>query len=133
MAAYLKEQNLLTVIYDLTQNAEQFDSASIFPALPQALIDCANYTSIADYTAHYKNIKRKVKKFANKQGVYTRVDHQLSEDHLAELKKCFQATIYKSVIYLPYQDLYLNAALTTGRTKIDNIYYFISSLQTRQF
>ncbi|MEM9053224.1 MAG: GNAT family N-acetyltransferase [Bacteroidota bacterium] len=128
MAAYLKGQNLLTVIYDLTENAEHFDSASILPALPQALIDCTNYTTVADYTAHYKNIKRKVKKFANKQGVYTRVDHQLSEEQLTELRKCFQATIDKSVIYLPYQDLYLNAALTTGRTKIDNIYHFIATI-----
>ena len=128
MAAYLKKKNLMTVIYDLTDNAEQFESASIFPALPQALIDCSTYTTIADYTTHYKNLKRKVRKFANKQGVYTRVDHQLSEKHLIELKRCFHATIDKSVIYLPYQDLYLSAALTTGRTKIENIYYFIATI-----
>ena len=128
MAAYLKKKNLLTVICDLTDNGEQFESASIFPALPQALIDCSTYTTITDYTSHYKNIKRKVKKFANKQGVYTRVDHQLNEEQLEAIKRCFQATIDKSVIYLPYQDLYLRAALTTGRTKIDDIYYFIATI-----
>ncbi|MEM9897579.1 MAG: GNAT family N-acetyltransferase [Bacteroidota bacterium] len=128
MVAYLKKRNLMTVICDLRENAGQFESASIFPALPQALIDCTTYTTVADYTTHYKNIKRKIRKFGNKQGVYTRVDHQLSEEHLIDLKRCFEVTIDKSVIYLPYQDLYLNAALTTGRTKIDNIYYFIATI-----
>jgi len=129
MVSYLKKRNLLTVIYDHSENADQFESATVFPALPQALIDCSTFGTIEDYTQRYKNLKRKIRKFNNKQGLYAKVDHQLSEAQLTSLKNCFQATIDKSVIYLPYQDLYLNAALTTGRTKLEHIFYFVATIE----
>ena len=47
------------------------------------------------------------------------------EKDIASLRKCFISTSEKSIIYLPYQDLYLNSALATSKTKIDNVYYFI--------
>lgn len=128
MLSYLKKTRLLTLINDYSENIGLYESASVLPALPHALIDCSSMTSIEDYIRNYKNIKRKVKVFKNKQGAYKRIHRQLNSEQLASLKKCFQITAEKSVIYLPYQELYLNAAITTSSTKIENVYYFVATI-----
>ncbi len=125
---FLKKNSILTIITDYTENSGLYDGASILPALPHALIDCSGMTSIQDYLQDFKNIKRKLKVFKNKGGEYIRVEQKLDNEQLASLKKCFISTSENSVFYLPYQDLYLNAALTTSTTSIDNVYYFIAMM-----
>ena len=126
---FLKKNNILTIVNDYTENAGLYDGASILPALPHALIDCSGMTSIQDYLKDYKNIKRKLKVFKNKGGEYIRVEQKLDNEQLASLKKCFISTSENSVFYLPYQDLYLNAALTTSSTSIENVHYFIAMME----
>ena len=125
---FLKKHSILTIITDYTENSSLYDGASILPALPHALIDCSGMTSIKDYLKDFKNIKRKLKVFQNKGGEYIRVEQNLDNEQLEFLKKCFIATAEKSVFYLPYQDLYLNAAMTTSSTNIENVHYFIATL-----
>lgn len=128
MLSYLKENSLLTFINDYSENSELYESASVLPALPHALIDCSSMTSIQDYTKNHKNIKRKIRVFKNKHGEYKRIDKQLNKEQLTSLKKCFLSTAEKSVFYLPYQELYLNAALTTSSTDLENVFYFIATI-----
>ena len=128
MVRYLKENSLLTIINDYTENIELYESASVLPALPHALINCYSMNSINDYTKRHKNIKRKIKVFKNKGGEYIRINGQLNKAQLTSLKKCFLSTSKKSVFYLPYQELYLNAALTTSSRSLENAYYFIATL-----
>jgi len=128
MLIYLKENSLLTIINDYSENIGLYESASVLPALPHALIDCSSMTSIQDYTKSHKNIKRKIRVFKNKNGEYKRIDHQLNAEQLNSLKKCFLSTSEKSVFYLPYQKLYLNAALITSSTNLNNVYYFIATI-----
>ena len=125
---FLKKHSILTIITDYTENSRLYDGASILPALPHALIDCSGMTSIQDYLQDFKNIKRKLKVFENKGGEYIRVEKKLDNEQLEFLKRCFISTAEKSVFYLPYQDLYLNAALTTSSTEIENVHYFIATL-----
>lgn len=125
---FLKKHSFLTIINDYTKNAGLYEGASILPALPHALIDCSGMTSIQDYLQDFKNIKRKLKVFKNKGGEYIRVEQELDNEQLASLKKCFISTSENSVFYLPYQDLYLNAALTTSSTRIENVHYFIAMM-----
>jgi hypothetical protein len=128
MLTYLKENSLLTFINDYTENIGLYKSASVLPALPHALIDCSSMTSVHDYTKNHKNIKRKIRVFKNKHGEYKRIDGQLNKEQLTSLKKCFLSTSDKSVFYLPYQELYLNAALNTSSTNLENVYYFIATI-----
>jgi Acetyltransferase (GNAT) domain len=128
MISYLKENSTLTLINDYTHNSRLYKEAAILPALPHALIDSSSMTTIQDYTKNHKNIRRKMRVFKNKGGEYKRVAHQLSAGQTLSLKQCFQSTAEKSVFYLPYQDLYLNAALKTSRTHIENVIYFIALL-----
>jgi hypothetical protein len=125
---FLKKHSILTIITDYTENSSLYYGASILPALPHALIDCSGMTSIQDYLQDFKNIKRKLKVFKNKGGEYIRVEQKLDNGQLEFLKKCFISTAEKSVFYLPYQDLYLNAAMTTSSTNIENVHYFIATL-----
>jgi len=125
---FLKKHSTLTIINDYTENSSLYNGASILPALPHALIDCTGMTSIQDYLQDFKNIKRKLKTFRNKGGDFIRVEQKLDNEQLDSLKKCFISTSKNSVFYLPYQDLYLKAALTTSSTKIENVYYFIATL-----
>lgn len=125
---YLRKKGILTIVNDYTSNARLFENASILPAIPHGLIDCSEMSSIEDYLNNYKNIKRKLKTFKNKGGEYIRVEGKLNEQQLAALKRCFISTAEQSVFYLPYQDLYLNAALITSSTRIENVYYFIALL-----
>jgi Acetyltransferase (GNAT) domain len=128
IATYLKKNNLLTIISDYTRNYKLYEKANILPALPHALIDCSTMSSIQDYTQAFKNIKRKIRVFKNKGGEYKRLHQRLSTEQITSLKECFKATAEKSVFYLPYQDLYLNAAVKTSKTDIENVYYFIATL-----
>lgn len=125
---FLKNHSILTIISDYSENSSLYDNASILPALPHALIDCSNMASIQNYLQDFKNIKRKLKTFRNKGGEYIRVEKKLDNEQLDFLKKCFISTAEKSVFYLPYQDLYLNAALTTSSTEIENVHYFIATM-----
>ena len=128
MIKYLKENSLLSIIYDYSLSSDFYEFASVLPALPHAIIDCSAMNSLLDYTSNYKNIKRKIRAFNAKQGTYLRIDGQLSKEQLPSLKKCFLSTSEKSVFYLPYQDLYLNAALTTSSTSLKNVYYFVATM-----
>lgn len=128
IANYLKKKNLLTIINDYTENYKLYNKAYVLPALPHALIDCSSMTSIQDYTKSFKNLKRKIKVFSNKGGEYFNLPQQLSTEQISSLKNCFLSTTEKSVFYLPYQDLYLQAAIHTSKTNIENVYYFIATL-----
>lgn len=128
IATYLKNNSLLTIINDYSNNLKLYGDASILPALPHALIDCDTMNSIEDYTKHFKNIKRKIRVFKKKGGEFIRLSQQLNLDQIASLKKCFLSTSEKSVFYLPYQDLYLEAAVNTSKTNIEEVHYFIAML-----
>lgn len=95
------KNGMLTIITDYTNNASLFQNSSILPALPHALIDCSEMSSLEDYLGNYKNIKRKIKTFRNKGGEYLRVEGKLSEQQLLALRRCFISTAENSVFYLP--------------------------------
>jgi predicted N-acyltransferase len=128
MLKYLRKKNLLTIVNDYTENAWLHKNASVLPALPHALIDCTQMTGIDDYTGNFKNIKRKIRVFKTKNGVYERIENRLNDAQIDGLKKCFRITSEKSVFFLPYQELYLKAAITTSQTNLPNVHYFIATL-----
>lgn len=125
---FLKKKGMITIVNDYTDNAALFPGASVLPALPHAIIVCSRFDSIQDYLTSHKNIKRKLKVFHNKGGEYIRVEQTLDAEKLEGLKKCFISTAQNSIFYLPYQDLYLKAALTTSQSRIKNVIYFIAML-----
>jgi predicted N-acyltransferase len=128
MISYLKKNSLLTIVNDYSENNAFYESASVLPALPHAMIDVSSLNKIEDYTKNYKNIKRKLRVFKNKGGEFSLMDGSLNDQQLKPLKECFLSTSSKSVFYLPYQDLYLNSALQTSRTKINNVHYFVATI-----
>ena len=128
MAGYLKKKYFLTIITDYSHHAAMYPDASILPALPHGLIETSGMSSIEDYNRNFKNIKRKKRVFKSKGGEYHEVGYKLEKDQLKDLERCFVTTSQKSVFYLPYQDLYLNAALTTSATHLNNVFYFIATL-----
>lgn len=128
MATYLKKNNVLSIINDYSDNKRLYSNASMLPALPHALVNCSHFSSVDEYLNDHKNIKRKLRVFKNKGGDYKRIANQLSREQKSSMKKCFLSTVEKSVFYLPYQDLYLSAALETSATHIDEAYYFVATL-----
>lgn len=126
MANYLKSITLLTIINDYSENSKLYPQASVLPALPHALIDTSHMNEIQDYIIEHKNIKRKANSFRNKGGKFDIVSNNLSDEQLSSLKKCFISTAENSIFYLPYQDLYLNSAINTSKTKLNEVYYFIA-------
>lgn len=125
---FFREQQIITIITDYTENSYLYEGASVLPALPHALIDCSDMTTVQDYLKDHKNLKRKLRVFETKGGKYIRIDQKLDKNQLTSLKKCFLSTAEKSVFHLPYQDLYLNAALKTSSTTIKNAMYFIATI-----
>jgi hypothetical protein len=128
MISYLQENFFLTIVNDYRKNTGLYKAASTLPALPHALIDTSAMESIQDYMKPYKNIGHKLKVFRRKGGEYVRVSRQLDNNQVASLKKCFLATTEKSVFYLPYQDLYLNSAVRTSQAPIEDVHYFIATI-----
>jgi hypothetical protein len=128
MIRYLNKNKILTIVNDYSENASLYKHASVLPALPHALINTSSMTSIHDYTGNYKNIKRKIRVFEKKGGEYNIYRNRLEDEHLAPQKNCFLSTSRNSVFYLPYQDLYLNAAMNTSKTNLEGVYYFVATL-----
>ena len=128
MAKYLKKHCILTVIYDYTDKAGIYPDATLLPAQPHALIDLLAMSGIQDYMRDHKNIRHKINGFQNKGGTFEIVSQVLGLETIALVRKCFLLTAEKSLTYLPYQDLYLNSALTTSQTPLDQVYYFIARL-----
>lgn len=126
MIKYLKEKKILTVIYDYKCNTHHYHNPSVLPALPHAIINTTSMKSINDYLDSFKNIKRKIRVFERKGGKFFLIRNNLNDEQLIGLKNCFISTSQKSVFYLPYQSLYLNSALTTSKTSIENVYYFVA-------
>jgi hypothetical protein len=128
MVHQLSRKTLVCIITDYTSNISLYDKATPLPALPHALIDTSGMTSIADYTANFKNIHKKLKVFTRKGGEYVMVENKLDSEFITALKNCFIATSEKSIFYLPYQDLYLKSALHTSGTYLGNVYYFVAMM-----
>jgi len=128
MADFLKRNSFLTIINDYTSNSYLYPGSSILPALPHALIDVSDFKEIQDYIKQHKNIKRKLNGFRNKGGSFEIISKKLSNEQLNHLQKCFISTSENSVFYLPYQKLYLNSAINTSGTELNEVYYFIAKM-----
>lgn len=128
MAEFLRKKHLLTFINDYSENVGFYKKFSCLPSLPHALIDCSELSNLDDYLGKYKNIRRKMKKLQNKGGVFEIVPDRLNQSDIESLKECFLSTAEKSAFYLPYQDLYLNAAINTSEKKLKEVCYFVVRL-----
>lgn len=127
MALFMERKGIL-IIDDYDHNSGQFPTAAILPSLPHALIDTSKLNSIEDYLGNYKNLKKKLRVFQNKGGSFELIRHKMDLEEIESLKNCFDSTAKRSVIYLPYQDLNLNAAVITSQSAIEEAYYFIARL-----
>jgi len=124
MAGYMKKNLFLSIVTDYTKNTHLHKRSSILPALPHAIIDTSRMNVIDDYIKNYRNIKRKMRVLKNKGGSISIRENYLEDEEILNVKKCFISTTEKSIFYLPYQDLYLNAALTAGSTNLEKVLYF---------
>ncbi len=128
VADYLGKHSWTTMINDYTSNSFLYPEGVTLPALPHALIDTSGFTEINDYVRLHKNVKRKYQIFKQNGGTFQCVHSSLEAQDIPEVKKCFLSTAEKSVFYLPYQDLYLNSALLTSSSFINEAVYFIARL-----
>ncbi|MCG8307822.1 MAG: GNAT family N-acetyltransferase [Cytophagales bacterium] len=128
MIAFMKHRFLLTIITDYSENRNHYTFASELLALPHALIDTKNMSDINDYFKAHKNIKRKIRKLENKGGTMEVVSPPLADNEIKSIKSCFMSTAENSVFYLPYQDLYLSAAVRVSKALLKNVHYFIVKL-----
>jgi hypothetical protein len=128
VAGFLKSKSILTIINDYSYNSRIYPNASILPALPHAIIELSDYNTTLDYLKEHKNIKRKLNGFRNKGGSFEVVRLKLNQQEIGHLKNCFLSTAERSVFYLPYQDLYLNSAINTSQTEMNEVYYFIAKM-----
>jgi hypothetical protein len=128
MAGYLKRHCLSSLIYDYDDRASLYPGAAVMPTMPHALIDVSDLGSTNDYLGQHKNMRRKLNIFRNNGGTFEVVANRLAEVDVGSVKRCFLATAAQSIVYLPYQDLYLSAALLTSSTHLDNVYYFVARL-----
>jgi hypothetical protein len=128
MARFLESQSSAIIIMDYSSNGSLYPQATTLPCLPHALIDTSQMSRIEDFAGLHKNISRKMRKFSNKGGTYQIERNSFPKEYLSDLEKCFNSTADKSVMYLPYQDLYLESAKTTGLKNIPEVYYFIAKL-----
>ena len=128
IAGFLGRNSLLAVAYDHSDRAGLYDRACVLPAIPHALIDIGGMTSVTDYTAQHRNIKRKISRFEKVGGTFELIQGQLGAKDIEQLQRCFKETSARSTFYLPYQDLYLDAAThITGKT-LNGMYYFVARL-----
>jgi Acetyltransferase (GNAT) domain len=128
IADYLGKHSWMTMINDYTTNSVLYPNALTLPALPHALIDTSTMTEIGDYIKLHKNIRRKYQIFNKNGGTFDCKQNVLDPQDIETVRKCFISTAEKSVFYLPYEDLYLNSALLTSSTPINNVIYFIARL-----
>jgi len=128
IADYLGKHSWMTMINDYTTNSVLYPNAVTMPALPHALIDTSKITEIGVYVNQHKNIRRKYQIFKKNGGTFNTIHNVLEAQDIEKVRKCFISTAEKSVFYLPYEDLYLNSALLTSSTPINNVIYFIARL-----
>jgi hypothetical protein len=128
IADYLGKHSWMTMINDYTTNTDLYPNAVILPALPHAIIDTSAMTEISEYINLHKNIKRKYQIFKKNGGTFHIIHDVLEAQDIEMVRKCFNSTAEKSIFYLPYEDLYLNSALLTSSTSINNVIYFIARL-----
>lgn len=128
MVQFLKKKSFLAIIYDYSDKSYLFHDAAVLPALPHALVDTSQMSSVQDYTKGHKSLKYQMNVFSRKGGTYEIIQNVLDEKYIDSVKKCFTLTVEKSVLYLPYQDIYLDTALRASRTGLENAYYFAVKL-----
>jgi hypothetical protein len=128
IADYLGKHSWMTLINDYTTNSFLYPNAVTLPALPHALIDTSVMNEIGDYINMHKNIRRKYQIFKKNGGTFHYMHNTLDAQDVETVRKCFVSTAEKSVFYLPYEDLYLDSALLTSSTPINNVIYFIARL-----
>ncbi len=126
MADFMRQHMLQAVITDYRENAALYPRAAALPFMPHGLVATAGMKSLQDYIGEHKNIRKRLNSFKNKGGSTDIVRGAVDEPTLASIKRCFLATAEKSAFYLPYEDLYLNSALTISSMPADFVYHFIA-------
>ena len=126
LSEYLGKHSWMTMINDYTTNSDLYPNAVTLSALPHALIDTSMMTKTDDYISLHKNVRRKYQIFKKNGGTFHIIYDVLEAQDIEMVRKCFISTAEKSVFYLPYEDLYLNSALLTSSTPINNVIYFVA-------
>jgi predicted N-acyltransferase len=126
MADFMRQHTLQTVITDYRENANYYPRAAVLPFMPHGLVATAGMKNLQDYIGEHKNIRKKLNSFTNHGGSIEIVRGALDESTLAAMKRCFLATADKSAVYLPYEELYLESAITISSLPADFVYHFIA-------
>lgn len=126
MADFMRQHTWQTVITDYRENGGLYPGAAVLPFMPHGLVATAGMKSLQDYLGGHKNIKKRINSFKNKGGSIETVQGAVDEPTLAAMKRCFVATAERSAVYLPYEDLYLNSALTISSLPAGCVYHFIA-------
>lgn len=114
----LRKKLLLLIIHDLAGNEFLHPTSVVMPYTDESIIDTTGYTTIEDYLAAHKNLKKKLKKYRNIGGRVEIIKGKLDEHVVKKIKECVISTGERSVFKLPYQNDYPD--MCKGSATIDN-------------
>ncbi|MFO7922457.1 MAG: hypothetical protein R6U58_02045 [Bacteroidales bacterium] len=114
----IRKKFLLLFIHDLAGNAFLHTASVVMPYPDEGIIDTTGYTTIDDYLAVHKNLKKKLKKYQKIGGRVEIAKGKLDEHVVRKIKECVISTGERSVFKLPYQNDYPDMCM--GSATIDN-------------
>lgn len=114
----LRKKFFLLFIHDLADKAFLHPESIVMPYPDEGIIDSSGYTTIKDYLANHRNLKKKLKKYQKVGGRIEIIKGRVDEPIVKKIKDCIISTAERSVFKLPYQDDYPD--MCAGSASIDN-------------
>jgi len=124
----VRKKFFLLFIHDLADNAFLHPDSLVMPYTDEGIIVTKDYTTIHDYLAIHRNLKKKLKAFQKIGGRIDVIKGKVDPPMVNKIKACVISTGEKSVFKLPYQDDYPD--MCAGSASIDNdkiIHFFCQS------
>lgn len=129
MINYLQGCSYGLIVTDRTADERFHTNTPTFPYVADGAVCVEGMTCVQDYLDQHNNIKRKIKSFTNKGG---RVDVRtgpFDTTMLETVRRCIDATVGKSLVYSPFQDIFLDVVMETCRCPSDRIVHFVATMK----
>lgn len=129
MLEYLRGQAYGLIVVDRVENDPLHRNVQTFPYVNDGTVSVKGMGDVSEYVGSHRNIVRKIKEFENRGGQIEVVRGALDERLIRLFRGFVTATVEKSLIYSPFQDIFGDLVAETCASTSERMVHFVASMK----
>jgi len=123
---HMQRQVPFLVVVEREYNSELHSKSVCFPYVNEGMISIENMNSVEDYIKEHKSLRHKINEFEKNGGRLEIIHGPIGEENIEAVTRCQETIAKRSVIYTPFQEIYIDCVKETCRLDSDSIVHIIA-------